>query len=440
MCSIGGIQRGREFFSNKQYFFYGEAVRHTLVFQLARFGDVVQTKRLMGSIAAEPGVKAHLCVDTSLVPLARLLYPFAEVHGLPVHGGKDSNPAELFFRVRKSFAELLAIDFSEVYVLNYSPLSFACASLFPQESLRGYARVDGQEMRGRWTTLAFNLMRDRRFSPINLVDLWAWLHPSPMAPEAVNPIPSPAKSGRVGIVMAGRDSRRSLPSPVLAACVQAIFQARQGPELVCIGSQSERPLVHRLKRHLPPRTAQKVEDRTGTTSLTDLPDLLLGLDVVLTPDTGAMHLAAHLGIPVQAFFLSSAWCFETGPYGFGHKIWQAIESCSPCRESVACPRSLACLEAFSHPSFLAHLSGKYDALWPDGLLGCISRLDSFGVSYFSVDGVDPFAAERIQIRNGLREHLGAVPADGSLLPVPHDVGEFLYSEANWMLPGNWPGA
>ena len=36
------------------------------------------------------------------------------------------------------------------------------------------------------------------------------------------------------------------------------------------------------------------------------------LDVLLTPDTGIMHLAAHLGVPVFAFFLSSAWCHETG--------------------------------------------------------------------------------------------------------------------------------
>ncbi len=415
-------------------------MRHVLVIQLARFGDIVQTKRLLGSIAAEPDTRAHLCVDASLAGLARTLYPFAEVHTLPAHSAGGSPPTEVFTRARATFARLTEIDFSEVYLLNYSPLAFACAGLFPPDRLRGYGRENGQDMRGRLAGLSFNLMRDRRFAPINLVDFWAGLHPSPLPPEAVNPIPAPARSNRIGIVMAGRDSRRSLPPPALAACVQAVFQARQGPALVCIGSQSERPLVRRLSRHLPPQTAQKIEDRTGTTSLSDLPDLLRGLDLLLTPDTGAMHLAAHLGVPVQAFFLSSAWCFETGPYGLGHTIWQALEPCSPCLESAPCPRSLACLAPFGHEGFLAHLSGKYAESWPDGLLGCISTLDPLGVTYRCVDGEDPYEAGRAELRSGLAEYLGFGGAERFPMRMSHELGEFLYREADWMLPGNWAGA
>lgn len=416
----------------------GDRVRHVLVFQLARFGDIIQTKRLLGSIAAEPGVTAHLCVDNSLVALARLVYPFAEVHGLPAHAA-GSTPATVFAAARETFALLRGIDFSEVYLLNYSPLSFACASLFPPERLRGYGRVNGQDMRGRWAALSFNLMRDRRFAPINLVDFWAGLHPSPLPPERVNPIPAPAGSNRVGIVMAGRDSRRSLPSPELAVCVQAVFQARQGPTLVCIGAKNERPLVRKLARHLPPQTARNIEDLSGATSLTDLPDVLRGLDLVLTPDTGAMHLAAHLGVPVQAFFLSSAWCFETGPYGFGHTVWQALEPCSPCRESAPCPRALACLAPFGHAAFLAHLAGKYSSGWPQSLAGCVSVLDPLGVTYRVVDGEDPYANSRADLRSGLREWLAA--GDGEApARLSRELGEFLYREADWMLPPNWNGA
>lgn len=415
-------------------------MRHVLVLQLARFGDLIQTKRLLGSIAAEANVKAHLCVDESLATLARMLYPFAQVHALPVHSAQADATADIFRKAREVFSALRTCDFSEVYLLNYSPLSFACASLFPPERLRGYARANGQDMRGRWPSLAFNMMRDRRFAPINLVDLWAGLHPSPIAPERVNPLPSPAGSGRVGVVMAGRDSRRSLPPSVLAECVQAVFQARQGPALVCIGAKSERPLVRRLLRALPSQSAQKIEDRTGSTSLADLPELLSGLDMVLTPDTGAMHLAAHLGVPVQAFFLSSAWCFETGPYGHGHTVWQAMESCSPCREGVACPRSLACLRPFSHEGFLARLAGKYHPAWPEGLSGCVSVLDAMGVTYRPVDGDDRYASCRGELRSGLHDYLRRGSGAPLSPRMSGEVGEFLYAEADWMLPGNWKGA
>lgn len=410
-------------------------MRQVLVLQLARFGDIVQSKRLLLSLAADTSAQVHLCVDGTLAVLARLLYPFAEIHALPAHRTSDGL-GSVFVRAQKAFARLAAIPFDEVYLLNFSPLSFACAALFDPGQLRGYARVRGQDMRGRLPSLAFNLMRDRRFSPLNLVDLWASLHPAPLAPEKVNPIPRTTHKGRVGIVMAGRESRRSLPPPVLAVCAQAVFQARGGPDLVLIGSRSEQALARRLARELPSGSARKIEDLTGKTGLADLPDILAGLDLLLTPDTGAMHLAAHLGIPVQAFFLSSAWCWETGPYGFGHKVWQALETCSPCRETDPCPRSHACLAPFGHKAFLAHLAGKFDPDWPEGLLGCISMLDAMGVTYKTVDGGDPYETARKELRSGLAEYLG----QADTMPPPfmrQDLAEFLYAEKDWMLPGNW---
>lgn len=422
-------------------------MRDVLVFQLARFGDVIQSKRLILTLAAQTDTRVHLCVDASLAALAGLLYPFAHIHTLPAHNTAPNRPftesnapaapspsAAVFQACRKTFAELRDADFAEVYLLNYSPLSFACASLFPPEILRGYCRRNGQDMRGQWTSLALVLMRDRRFSPLNLVDLWAYFHPAPCPPETVNPIPRPAGSNRIGVVMAGRESRRSLPPPVLAGCLQAIFQARGGPEFVCIGTREERPLVRRLLRELPTRTAARVVDRTGATGLTDLPELMRGLDLLLTPDTGSMHLAAHLGIPVQAFFLSSAWCWETGPYGFGHKIWQALEPCSPCLESASCSRSLACLSPFGHPAFLAHLSGKFSPDWPEGLLGCTSMLDDMGVRYTTVDGGDPYSEARQELRNGLAAYKGAGRPGDALPFIRQELAEFLFTEKHWMLP------
>lgn len=409
-------------------------MRNIIVFQLARFGDIIQTKRLLLSLAAQEHTQIHLCVDPSMAALARMVYPFAIVHELPAHK-TDINQTDLLSLAASTFAALRDINFDEVYILNYSPLAFACASMFPEETVYGYARSKGQDMRSPLARLSFNLLQDRRFSPINLVDLWAHFCDNPLAPEKVNPIPKSANTHRIGIVMAGRESRRSLPPAVLAACVQAIFQARGGPELVCIGSRSESVLVRRLMRELPPRTAEKIVDLTGKTALTDLPEVLQGLDLVLTPDTGAMHLCAHLGVPVQAFFLSSAWCYETGPYGFGHKVWQALEPCSPCLESAACPYDTRCLKAFSHPGFLSHLSGKIGDEWPDGLLGCTSMLDDLGVTYKAVDGGDPYMDARKELRSGFLEYRGA--KSPQMPPMRPELAEFLFHERDWMLPADW---
>lgn len=414
-------------------------MRRILVFQLARLGDLVQSKRLMMALAAEEHAEVHLCVDTTLLALAGVLYPFAVPHGLPVHAAAEGGPAAVFEASRVVFAELSAIAFDEVYVLNSSPPAFACAALFEPEQIRGYRRANGQEGMDPWPQILLNLVKDRRFSPVNLVDAWAAFHPSPPAPEKVNPIPRAAGSGRIGVALAGQASRRSLPPHVLAACLQAIFQARGGPEIVCIGSSAERPLVRRLLRELPQATGGKIIDCAGTTALTDLPDLLRGLDMLVTPDTGVMHLAAHLGVPVQAFFLSSAWCWETGPYGFGHKVWQALTPCSPCLESAPCSRPLpdaapSCLPPFADKAFLAHLSGKYTGEWPENLLGCISMLDDLGVYYRTVDGDDPYALARSELRKGVSAWLSPPPF-GETGPVMRaDIAGFFFSDKDWMLP------
>jgi ADP-heptose:LPS heptosyltransferase len=409
-------------------------VRRVLAVQLARFGDLVQSKRLLFSLARDAGTEVHLCVDFSLLPLARLLYPFAVAHGLPAHRG-GGGPEEVFASCGQCFAALRACDFSEVYFLNFSPLSFACAALFSPEQCRGYARADGQDMRSRLFSLAFNFMRDRRFAPVNLADLWAFLHPDPVAPEKVNPIARPAETGCIGIVTAGRHTRRSLPPHVLAACAQAVFRAQGGPRLLCLGAKEDQPAARRFRRELPARIAEKTEDLTGKTSLTDLPDILRGLDMLLSPDTGVMHLAAHLGVPVRAFFLSSAWCFETGPYGMGHSVWQAVEACSPCLESAPCPRGIACCAPFSHPDFPARQAGKFPPDRIPGLMDCVSGLDDFGTTCTAADGGNPYADGARELRAGLAACLGLPGADAGGMS-PRNAA-FLFREKDWMLPGNW---
>ena len=403
-------------------------MRHVLAIQSARIGDLAQSARLLKSLRAEPGAVVHLCVDHSLAALAAVLYPFAVVHSLPMHASGGITQAQVLERVDSGLAELAAIPFEAVYTLNASSLSYALAGLFDPDSVHGYARRGGQPLRDQRPRVFSRRAGNRAQAPLNLVDLWGFLHPRPIPPEAVNPIPKRRGTGRVGVVMAGRQARRSLPPEVLGPCLQAIFQALDGPTLVALGGAAERPLVRRLARHLSSQAERKLEDLTGSPALHELPEILQTLDLVITPDTGLMHLAAHVGTPVQAFFLSSAWCFETGPYGFGHKVWQAVEPCSPCLESASCPRNTACLAPFSHPTFLAHLAGKFSSEWPTGLTGLVSMLDGFGVTYRPVDGEDPYAAQRAALRNGLAEYCG-----GRLGPVPPGTGEELFQETDWML-------
>jgi heptosyltransferase II len=86
-------------------------------------------------------------------------------------------------------------------------------------------------------------------------------------------------------------------------------------------------------------------NRIGQTTLDQLINELRQCRLLLTNDTGTMHLAALLGIPVVAIFGSTEPRL-TGPLGNDHIILRHHVECSPCflRE---CPIDFRCMKAVS---------------------------------------------------------------------------------------------
>jgi lipopolysaccharide heptosyltransferase II len=86
-------------------------------------------------------------------------------------------------------------------------------------------------------------------------------------------------------------------------------------------------------------------NRIGQTSIEQLIEELRPCRVLLTNDTGTMHLASLLGVPVVAIFGSTEPRL-TGPLGDNHIVLRQQVECSPCflRE---CPIDFRCMKAVS---------------------------------------------------------------------------------------------
>jgi len=84
-------------------------------------------------------------------------------------------------------------------------------------------------------------------------------------------------------------------------------------------------------------------NRIGQTSVEQLADELRECRLLLTNDTGTMHLATLVGVPVVAIFGSTEHRL-TGPLGVGHAVVRRHVECSPCflRE---CPIDFRCMHA-----------------------------------------------------------------------------------------------
>ncbi|MGA8164565.1 MAG: lipopolysaccharide heptosyltransferase II [Waddliaceae bacterium] len=107
--------------------------------------------------------------------------------------------------------------------------------------------------------------------------------------------------------------------------------------ILYFGDQAGAPLVNDICKNMPDR----VVNLSGKTSLRELMTLIQCCSVFLTNDSGPMHIAAALHIPLLALFGSTNEV-KTGPFPKGHVIHKHVE-CSPCYRRI-CPIDFRCMK------------------------------------------------------------------------------------------------
>lgn len=409
-----------------------------LIIQAARFGDLMQTRRLILSL--EKHYQTHILLDKSLADLARLIYPHARIHPFSFHGIPDLTELRENMRI---CGELLNESFRQIFNCNFSPLTAAVCRLFPEELVRGYRPAkdsDGGIERSPWIRLNFRMSAMRAAAPINLVDLWGWFTDAPEKPQIVNP-PAMPRGGGIGLALSGREARRSLPPEILASILRVVVGVRGASPIKLFGGKSEATLARKLLKALPPKLAALCVDLSGRTSLPQLMEEVSTLDLLLTPDTGIMHLAAARGVPVMAFFLSSALAHETGPYGKGHFIWQTATECGPCLESASCEKNWRCLNYFSSENFGRCLASALKGNQPEappGLQYWSTGFDELGARLHLVAGEDQYAKKRNAERYLAASFLGQADflnkAGNYKAKDLRILAEELFPASEWMLP------
>ncbi len=111
--------------------------------------------------------------------------------------------------------------------------------------------------------------------------------------------------------------------------------------LFLFGRREEQPIAKEILNHLKGEGI----DLTGRTDLLQLAALLERCDLLVTNDTGTMHMATAVGTPVVAIF-GSTDVNTTGPWGDRHKVIKKDLPCSPCLKRV-CPTDHRCMELIS---------------------------------------------------------------------------------------------
>src|SRR5207237_1110361 len=123
---------------------------------------------------------------------------------------------------------------------------------------------------------------------------------------------------------------RQWPPAAFVALGRALTSA--GHTVVLIGGRADRALAAAVATEI----GAGVIDACGKTGVAQLAALLERVDVLVTGDTGPMHMAVAVGTPVVGLFFGPASPFDTGPYARDNVVLHANAPCAPCDHNVTC--------------------------------------------------------------------------------------------------------
>jgi ADP-heptose:LPS heptosyltransferase len=311
-----------------------------LFVQLSRLGDCLQSTPLLASWRRRyPQDRIVVLVRAENAPVFAGSPDIDEVliftPPLKMMMEDSTGPLEKLHALHAWIGSLKARQFHTVVNLTHDSLSsWLVAALEPAET-RGLVFNRSGEFwtKDPWSRYILCLLKFRRANLLNIADAYAhyagggsvrdtplfkldretcrnadqWLADQPDHPCIIGFQPG-----------ASTAERRWPPDCFIRLGQQLV--ANHGAVILVFGTKDEEALAAKIVEGI----AGSI-NLAGKTNIPQLAALLSRCRILVTNDTGTMHLAAATGTRVVALFESSAYLRETGPYGSGHWILQSAE-------------------------------------------------------------------------------------------------------------------
>lgn len=335
--------------------------KNILLVNITRLGDMLQaTPTIAGMKMENPGCKITVLVEKQFESICHWLPNIDEVLSIDmgmivrslartVEGVLDA-----YDQVDDLVETLRSRNFD--YCLNMSSSAYTALLL----KLVGVDRHGGwtsdseghRRIESDWAKLFASSVfhQNRQFNSINLVDVFrcsAEIHEHPQKlminidPEAVKyceDLIEEAKFSNTGpliALQAGASQGKRQWAPSKFITLIKILTEKHNARVVLTGTKKELNIINPIKEGC---NSDNVFIAAGRTNIPQVAALLHISEVLITGDTGPMHISVAAGTPVVSMFLASAFGFETGPYSEGNVLLQPIISCGPCNPNKNCAK------------------------------------------------------------------------------------------------------
>ena len=310
-----------------------------LIVQTTRLGDVLQTTPLIHMVRRKhPDAHITLLVRQMSRAIADrnhdindvMIYDEDELYRRLI--ADDSNKLlEAYQLTNKRIQAIKASNFDIAYNVTHSVSSAMLIKIAEIPEVYGAHLGDDWQfiLRGRWTTYFFTSVFSREYNDLNLCDitrnivedappsreLHFDLHDEDhqfaealLAEHGVN------DGDYVACFQLGASEEGKRWDIENFAALGRLLVERHQAKVFLLGVQSEQPLGDRFESFAPGLATHLF----GKTSVAQVAALLKRATILVTNDTGTMHIAASVRCPITLVSVGNVHYRETGPYGEGH--------------------------------------------------------------------------------------------------------------------------
>ncbi len=335
-------------------------MKQVLILNITRMGDLIQMIPLLARLEEEsPGVKIDLIVDKTFAHVATLLPGVRHVLAFDFQELMDDSRVcvrdvvTLYHDLANWANPLLQVGYDRIVNLTFNQRSAFLVKFFGCADERGMTTAhDGSFLvKNSWMKYFLDLHAYRQMNRFNIVDLYSLGGSGPGRFHPISlTVPNAQQDWAKGFlqrfgtpnvwvaVQVGASDPMKAWRPEYFGQLMAHLSKGRNIGFVLIGTKKEELAVKEAVQGYRQAGGQGILcEAVGKTSIPELIALLQQCQLMVTNDTGPMHMAVGVKTPVLNVSVGHVDFWETGPYGHGHWVVQPDIVCGPCGFDKVCP-------------------------------------------------------------------------------------------------------
>ena len=331
-------------------------MKEILLVNLTRMGDLIQTTPVLTGLKKKhPDARVTLLVNSSFKEICKDLPSIDNLIECDMVGfrtmarDEEYTLVECFRRIEEFIDEVNRTRYDLVVSFTASKEAMMLSSLINAREMRGVTTgADGTRViRHPWQRYFMGEITFRRCNPFHLCDMMIKSAEIPHTGDSLSLSVSDEESAKakallsrhgvgegdllVGFHLGANQEVRAWP-PASFARLGDRLAGSLSARILITGSELESALGKEYEA----AAASKAVNLIGKTDLRETAALLKRCSLMVSNDTGPLHMATAVGTTVIELPFGHACFRETGPYGENHYVAEADISCIPCGHYVKC--------------------------------------------------------------------------------------------------------